>query len=700
MKNKAKKIQIKKFFSGNLIFVLLLALVPTIIIVLINPIDFKKYQVKLNYTRLNKNAVHVYEDLDNDGKEEYINMNNFTMATLGMLIYTSDREHTGQYNSQYYMPVIIGGNKIFCEDINNDSVKEIIYFSQKSDSLFLSIFNYKNLNFLLKERFITIIGLNEKTDYSYYWLTSADINQDQLKEIYFSVIGNFALYPRKIFKYDFANDSLISSVDAGAKQNVKSFYTDSGEPFFLSGSRATDNCYEDFPFEYRDTCTWFFAYDKDLKLIIKPRCFLGKPSSINDIYKQGKNFIALYTNSGTSGAGSKILYLNMQGAITDSVIISEKFINETFIKINIGKKEHFFIYSVNNDQVKYYEYFPDKRNYKQTNLSKKLTGYLRPYMFDIDKDNEEEYFLINFSDKSLYLYRNNLKNPVKIPVDSDFEGIIDISSKVTDNVIKLIITTKSKFYFLDYFRNPNYWYKYPFWILIYFLSIFFVWLVQLIPKRIERKQDELKNKIINLQLTNTQNQLDPHFTFNALNVVASKIYKEDRNTAYDLFERFSRLMRSSLAFSDKIFRPLSDELQFTEDYLEFQKSRFKTLFDFKITVLEEIEIDKIQIPKMLIQGFAENCVKHAFKGIDYKCKINIEVAEKDDKTLITIEDNGIGIKQSHIDNPVPESGRGMIAMQEQVSLINKLYKKEILIEITDKSKTNKQLSGTLILIQI
>lgn len=700
MKTKQLKIKVKNFFSSSLVFVLLLALVPSIIIILINPIDFQKYKIKLNHTRINNNAVYTYKDLKYDGKGEYIKMYNFRNSPLGIQIYNSDTEHCGQYNSKYYMPECMSGNRIYCEDINNDSVKEIIFFSQNYDSLFLSIFNYDKLDFLLKDRFITTIGLNEKKDYDYFWLTSSDINHDKVKEIYFSIIGGFALYPRKIFRYDFANDSLISSLNVGAQQDVRPFFNDSGEPFFLAGSRATDNCYKNFPYEYRDTCSWLFAYNQDLKLITKPKSFLGKPSSIQGIYKHGEKYLALFSNKGTYGEKSKILSLNMQGKITDSLIISGDYINEKLIKINIGNKDLFFIIEYNNDHIKNFEYFPDKRILKQTNLSKKIKMFHQSNIIDIDKDGEEEYVFLNFADNSIYLYRNNLKNPVQIPVDYDFGALIEVSSKVTDNTVKLIISTSSKFYFLDYFQNPNYWYKYPFWIIVYLFSVFFVWLVQLIPKRIERKQGELKDKIINLQLKNTQNQLDPHFTFNALNVVASKIYKEDRNTAYDLFERFSRLMRSSLAFSDKIFRPLNEELQFTEDYLEFQKSRFNDLFEFEIVIAENINTDKIKVPKMIVQGFAENCVKHAFKGVDYKGKIIITVNKQDNQLSISIEDNGIGIKQSQTDNPVPESGVGMIAVQEQVSLINKLYNKEIVINISDKSTLKPNSAGTIVLIQM
>ena len=297
MKKKQFINKIKNFFQKNIISVLILALIPAGIIILINPIDFKKYQIKLNSSQINNNSnIRVYEDLNNDGKEEYIKLYNLTMGTLGLVVYNSELKSLGQYNSQFYMPAVYGINKINFEDINNDSFKEIIYFSQNNDSLYLSIFSYKELDFLLKERFISKIGLNDKKGYNYYWLTSCDINNDKNKEIYFSVIAGFSLYPRKIFRYDFANDSLITSLDVGAKQNVITFYYNKGEPFFISGSAAADNCHEGFPFEYRDTCAWLLFYDKDLKFASKPIPFTGKPSSIKNIYRYKNSFITLFHN--------------------------------------------------------------------------------------------------------------------------------------------------------------------------------------------------------------------------------------------------------------------------------------------------------------------------------------------------------------------------------------------------------------------
>jgi LytS/YehU family sensor histidine kinase len=208
----------------------------------------------------------------------------------------------------------------------------------------------------------------------------------------------------------------------------------------------------------------------------------------------------------------------------------------------------------------------------------------------------------------------------------------------------------------------------------------------------------IERKITDLQLKNFRNQLDPHFTFNALNVIGSVIYKEDRDVAYDYFTRFSRLMRSSLMDSTKITRELEAELQFTLDYLEFQKYRFKDKFEFSIDVDEGIDI-KMQVPKMLIQGYVENAIRHGFHLIKYKGIISIRLSRANTGFLISIKDNGIGREESARLNPNKQIGRGMNIMEEQVSLFNKYNPNSIVLKIIDLKNGGKA-AGTLIEILI
>ncbi|MBK7713420.1 MAG: histidine kinase [Bacteroidales bacterium] len=77
-----------------------------------------------------------------------------------------------------------------------------------------------------------------------------------------------------------------------------------------------------------------------------------------------------------------------------------------------------------------------------------------------------------------------------------------------------------------------------------------------------KAKEDLNNRLINLQLQGIKSQLDPHFTFNTLNSIASLIYLEDRHTAYDYMRKFTQLLRCMLNDAEKIYRNLGDELEF------------------------------------------------------------------------------------------------------------------------------------------
>ena len=77
-----------------------------------------------------------------------------------------------------------------------------------------------------------------------------------------------------------------------------------------------------------------------------------------------------------------------------------------------------------------------------------------------------------------------------------------------------------------------------------------------------------------------------------------------------------------------------------------QKMNSKS-FEYSIeTSLNNIDLEEILIPPMLLQPFIENCIKHAFQPnkLDAKIKIYFEVKGK--FLHFTIEDNGIGFQQS------------------------------------------------------
>ena len=74
------------------------------------------------------------------------------------------------------------------------------------------------------------------------------------------------------------------------------------------------------------------------------------------------------------------------------------------------------------------------------------------------------------------------------------------------------------------------------------------------------------------------------------------------------------------------------------NYIELEKMRSKNKFDFAIEYHDDLELDFIQIPPMLIQPFVENSIKHGFKNLDKKGLLKLNITDKTDRVEFIIED--------------------------------------------------------------
>ena len=89
---------------------------------------------------------------------------------------------------------------------------------------------------------------------------------------------------------------------------------------------------------------------------------------------------------------------------------------------------------------------------------------------------------------------------------------------------------------------------------------------------------------------------------------------------------------------------------------------------------------------MLIQPFLENAIWHGLRYRSEKGFLKLNFSKENESLKITIEDNGIGIKESkkqkthHQKN---REGRGMKNTFERIKLLNDLYKKNIICSVND-----------------
>ena len=148
------------------------------------------------------------------------------------------------------------------------------------------------------------------------------------------------------------------------------------------------------------------------------------------------------------------------------------------------------------------------------------------------------------------------------------------------------------------------------------------------------------------ELKALQSQINPHFLFNVLNTKTSLI-RTNPEKAREVTIDLSNYLRYNLDNNVKSVE-LIKELNQINTYIKIEKVRFGD----KLNIIYDVDesLYNFQIPSLIIQPLVENSIKHGIlKKRDNGCvKIIIKKIGKDIEVII--EDDGIGIEQTIIDN--------------------------------------------------
>jgi two-component system LytT family sensor kinase len=158
--------------------------------------------------------------------------------------------------------------------------------------------------------------------------------------------------------------------------------------------------------------------------------------------------------------------------------------------------------------------------------------------------------------------------------------------------------------------------------------------------RIEQKLEEQSRLLLEARLDALQRQINPHFLFNTLNSISSLV-RSKPELAREMIVKLSNILRMLLKDRDA-FVPFSDELAFTDDYLDIEVVRFGD----KLRVAKDISAQTlgVVVPSMLLQPLIENSIKHGLEPrlaggtVTLRSRITTN-----GKLQIEVEDDGVGI---------------------------------------------------------
>lgn len=148
----------------------------------------------------------------------------------------------------------------------------------------------------------------------------------------------------------------------------------------------------------------------------------------------------------------------------------------------------------------------------------------------------------------------------------------------------------------------------------------------------------------NAELRVLQAQIKPHFLFNTLESINVLAVQNEGRKVSEMVLRLANILRISIQDKEEI--KLSLEIEHLRSYLEIQKFRFEELFEYSIDIPDEM-INCLLL-KLTLQPLVENSIQHGFEGIDYKGRITVTGKMEEDRILLRVEDNGIGMTNEQL----------------------------------------------------
>lgn len=198
--------------------------------------------------------------------------------------------------------------------------------------------------------------------------------------------------------------------------------------------------------------------------------------------------------------------------------------------------------------------------------------------------------------------------------------------------------------------------------------------------------DEANRARAELELRALQMQMNPHFVFNALNSIQSYVMNQDTLTANMYLSKFSRLIRLFLDSSRSKFIPLAEEIKLLTLYIELEKIRFESKFDFEIIV--DPSVNKyIEIPTMILQPFIENAINHGLRYKHQKGLLSIRFYKELGYLICKIEDDGVGRRNAEKIQGKSSKGyksQGLKITTERLTTYNKINDANIVFSIKDR----------------
>ncbi|MBR2256923.1 MAG: histidine kinase [Blautia sp.] len=234
--------------------------------------------------------------------------------------------------------------------------------------------------------------------------------------------------------------------------------------------------------------------------------------------------------------------------------------------------------------------------------------------------------------------------------------------------------------------------------LVLLIAAFIAFLIcDLISWRYRFQDIQIREDLKQLQYQTMQSQMNPHFLFNTLNMIAQFAnLHEDVQTA-ELLQDTAYLLRYTLDMSDRCVT-LFQEVEALEKYVGLQEQRFGSRIEFYFDLDESFH--DVRVPNLILQPLVENAISHGLGMCTEGGKIRIRTFREKEKGCLSVSDNGSGMDHETLEALI-RSIRQKEVRGNQIGLHNVYHR--LMIFFSDNASltiTSRKGEGTEVVIRI
>lgn len=159
-----------------------------------------------------------------------------------------------------------------------------------------------------------------------------------------------------------------------------------------------------------------------------------------------------------------------------------------------------------------------------------------------------------------------------------------------------------------------------------------------------KRNEQMQEERINLELENLQAQINPHFIYNTLNMIKWMATMSNAKNIEQCLISLGNLLLPIFRDKNRMW-PIQIELFYLQNYLDIMNWRYGNTLTYEFAV--PTDIDQTMIPKFTLQPIIENSISYGLQNCP-KINITVRAYREGDELFIVVHDDGNGMDQAFV----------------------------------------------------